>query len=110
VMMIYAFIFNPFHRVTIPCVFCLWCKIGFAWRNFISFLLSASARVPVVDVDVGEDDWRRRLTFVSRRKHFAFRLVKSVLTRRWFKRVRATKHRVPCRNQLLEVSLQLVET
>ena len=35
---------------------------------------------PVVDVDVGEDDWRRRLTFVSRRKHFAFRLVKSVLT------------------------------
>ena len=34
----------------------------------------------MVDVDVREDDWRRRLTFVSRRKHFAFRLVKSVLT------------------------------
>jgi len=63
----------------------------------------------VVDVDVGEDHWRRRLTFVTRRKHLAFRLVKSVLTRRWFKRVRPAEHGVPCRNQLLEVSLQLVQ-
>ena len=84
---------------------------------------------PVVDVDVGEDNWRRCLTFVTSREHLALRLVKSVLPlskpskfkflaskskswthRGWFKRVRPTKHRVPCWNQLLEISLQRVQT
>jgi len=63
----------------------------------------------VVDVDVREDDWRRRLTFMTRRKHFAFRLVKSVLPRGWLERVWPAKHRVPRGDQLLEVPLQLVQ-
>ena len=79
---------------------------------------------PVVDVDIREDDGRRSLTFVTRRKHFAFRLVKSVLTlnkvnvnvnatscthRRWLKRIGPAKYRVPRGNQLLEISLEHVQ-
>jgi len=74
------------------------------------FPLSASGSVPVIDVDIGKDDGRRSLAFVTLRQHFALRLVKSVLSCRWLERVRSSKFGVLCRHQLLEIPLQRVQT